>query len=623
MLNKKWSLILAMVTIVTMLLAACTPETKVETVVVTQVVVETVEVEVEGQIQTVEVTKEVQVEVTREVLVEVDEKADDRVTLHINLGTEPPSLDPSLATDTTSVDCIRNTFISLTQFHPVTGAVEPYLATDWEVSEDGLVYTFHLRDDINWVKYDAITGEVTAQRPVTALDVEYGVKRTIDPNTASDYAYVLYVIKNAEGVNSSEEGLTLDDVGVKALDDYTLEFTLEYPASYFPAIAGMWVGNPMPQEPIDEFGDRWIEPGFIWTNGPMVITEWIHGGSMQMEKNPLWVNADDIQIEVIDMVMVQEASTAFAMYENNELDSTGVPLPEIDRVKADPVLSVEYYNAPAACTYFYGFTHTKPPFDDVRVRTAFSAAIDRATLIDTVIKGGQIPATSFAPPGIFGAPEPGTVGLGYDAELAKASLDEFLAEMGIADAAAFATEYDVVLGHNTSEGHARIAAGIQALWGEHLGVNVRVENQEWGVYLDTLNKTTPVEEMFHIYRLGWCADYADENNWVREVFHYQEGANRARRQCADPNCGELIGPAEFDDLVVEAALESDPDKRIEMYARAEDLLARVEASAAFIYHYTAVNVTKPWLTRNYPLLGGNDWFLWKIDWEAKKAAKGM
>jgi len=625
MFSKKFSLALALVTIATLLLGACTPaETQIETVVVTQVVVETVEVEVEGEVQTVEVTKEVEIEVTREVVVEVEKEGavDDRVRLAWNLGAEPPTVDPSLATDTTSVDLTRNLFVSLTQFHPVTGAVEPYLATDWEVSEDGTVYTFHLRDDINWVRYDAATGEVEVQRPVTAHDVEYAVKRTIDPNTASDYAYVLYIVKNAQAVNNAEEGFTVDDIGVVALDDTTLEYTLEHSAGYFPSIAGLWVAEPMPQEPIDEFGDKWIEPNLMWTNGPYVMTEWVHGGSMRLEKNPHYVNADDVQIEVIDMVMIVEASTAFAMYENNELDTTGVPLPEIDRVKADPVLSAEYYNAASACTYYYGFTQTKAPFDDLRVRTAFSAAIDRQTLIDTVTKGGQLPATTFAPPGIFGAPEPGTLGLGYDAELAQASLDEFISEQGLADAAAFMDEYDIVLGHNTSEGHARIAAGIQAMWAEHLGVNARVENQEWKVYLDTLNKNTPVEEMFHVWRLGWCADYADENNWVHEVFNYEAGANRVRRNCADPDCGEFTGPSEFDELTDAAGKEQDPEARADMYARAEDILAREEAAVGFIYHYTTVNVTKPWLQRNFALLGGEDFFNWTIDWEAKQAATG-
>lgn len=552
-------------------------------------------------------------------VIQEQEQLPEEITLNWNLQVEPPTLDPALATGAASSSVIRNTFVSLTQLHPETGAAEPFLATSWDVNETGDVYTFHLRDDIQWVQYNAATREVVLQRPLTAQDVEYGVKRSIDPITASRYAYILYVIKNAKAVNAGEEGITLDDVGVKALDDTTVEFTLEYPAAYFPGIASMWVASPQPKEAIDQYGDRWVEPGFFWTSGPYVVTEWIHGGSLRLEKNPYWIGADDVQIDVVDCVIITEASTGFAMYENNELDYAAVPLPDVPRVKADPVLSKEFYNAPSACTYYLGFVETKPPFDDVRVRTAFSAAIDRETLVEQVLQGGQMAATSFAPPGIFGAPVPGTVGLGYDPELAKSTLQDFLDEKGLADGEAFVKEYDPVFGYNTDEGNAQIAASLQAMWDEVLGVNVRIENQEWKVYLDTINKNTPVEDTFDIFRMTWCGDYPDENNWVREVFHFDESSNRFRRQCADPNCSEFTGPAEFDELVVNAALEKDPAKRIEMYAQAEDIISKGHVDAAFIYHYTTVGVVKPWLQRNFPMYGGSDFYNWKIDWEAKQA----
>ena len=563
-----------------------------------------------------------------------EEAMDTRVTLNRNLGTEPPSLDPSLSTDTTSVDMVANLFVGLTQFDPVTSEVIPYLATDWAVSEDGLEWTFNLRNDIPWVHYDPLSGETKQvsdengnPRFVNALDVVYGAKRTINPETASDYAYVLYIIKNAQEVNTGQDAegnptqLTLDDVGVEAVDDWTVKFTLENPAGFFPAIAGMWVAKPQPQWAIDQWVEKWTEAGLIDTNGPYALSEWIHGGSMQLVKNPLWINAADVQIEVVDQVMIQEESTTFALYENNEMDSVNVPLPEMDRVKADPVLSEELYIAPALCTYYYGFTNTKPPFDDVRVRRAFSAAIDRQSLIDNVLKGGQVPATTFAPPGIFGAPEPGTLGQGYDPELAKASLEEFLAEKSLT-AENFSQEYDIVLGHNTLEAHARIAAAIQQMWKDTLGVDVRVENQEWRVYLETTNKDTPVEDAFHVWRLGWCADYPDENNWVHEVFNSEAGANNLRRNCADANCSETTGPTRFDELTVQAGQASDPAERTTLYAEAENILANEEVAYAPIYHYTTVNVTKPWLTRNYPPLGGIDIYNWKIDMAAKMAAQG-
>ncbi len=632
MFSKRTLLLVVVIAMLAAVAAQCGAAPTPETVTVVQTVVVTKEVK--GETVTVVETVEKEVVVTKEVQVEVAPatRYDGKVTLHANLGTEPPTLDPSLATDTTSVTLDRNLFVGLTDFDPVTGDVSPMLATDWSVSDDGLTWTFNLRNDIPWVHYDPATGETVQvtdadgnPRFVNAYDVEYGAKRTINPETASDYSYVTYIIKNAMEVNTGEDAdgnpteLTLDDVGVKALDESTVQFTLENPAGYFPAIAGMWVLRPEPQWAIDEYGERWIEAGLIDTNGPYVLDEWIHGGSMRLVKNPLWIDADNVQIEVIDLLMIEESSTAFALYENNELDYTGVPLPEMDRVKADPVLSEELRIAPVPCTYYYGFVNTKPPFDDVRVRRAFSAAIDRQGLIDNVLKGGQIPATTFAPPGIFGAPEPGTVGLGYEPDYAKAQLQEFLDEKGMT-MDDFNSTYDIVLGHNTSEGHAKIAAAIQQMWKDNLGADVRVENQEWKVYLKTIKKDTPIEDEFSIYRLGWCADYPDENNWVYEVFNSEAGSNRVRRNCADANCTETTGPSKFDDLTAAAGKEQDPQKRIEMYKEAEDILAREEAAYAPIYHYTSVVVTKPWLTRNYPPLGGADWYNWKIDADAQMAA---
>ena len=620
--KKKISIIFALLFVASMVLVACAQPAQevVKTVIVTK------EVMVEGE--QVVVTEIVEVMVTPEPEEEAAPE-EQPVTIRFNWSAEPPTADPSLGTDNVSIGLMRNIFVGLTQFDPDTGEVIPYLATEWESGEDAdgnQTWTFHLRDDIAWVKYDPTTGETTQEvdedgnpRFVNANDVVYGVKRTIDPATASDYAYVLYIVKNAQAVNSGEEGVTLDDIGVVALDDMTVEFTLESPAAYFPSISGMWIAYPMPQWAIEENEQKWIEAGLIVTNGPYNMESWIHGGELNLVKNPLWINADDVQIERVEGVMIVEDSTAFAMYESNELDTQSVPLPEIDRVKADPVLSEEYFNAPDVATYYYGFTNNKPPFDDVRVRTAFTQAIDRQSLIDNVTKGGQIPATSFAPPGIFGAPEPGTVGLPSDPEAAMAALQEYLDEneMTIDDFNALG----ITMMHNTSEGHANIAAAIQQMWKDTLGVDVKVENQEWKVYLDTIKNTTPLEDMPHIWRLGWGADYADENNWVHEVFNAQAGANRLRRNCSDDVCTEVTA-SEFDELTVQGAIETDPAARAEIYKRAEEILAAEEVAFAPIYHYTFVNVTKPWLDRNFPNLGG-EWpfFQWTIDADAQSAGQ--
>jgi len=515
-------------------------------------------------------------------------------------------------------------FLGLTDFDDATNEVIPELATEWSASADGLAWTFKMRNDVPWVRYNPATGETTVQTDeegnplmVKAQDVEYAVKRTLDPATASDYAYVLYIIKGALAYNSGEE-TDAATVGVKAVDDYTVEFTLEHPAGYFPGIASMWVARPVYQPVIDEYGSRWVEPGIIVSNGPYVMADWKHFDSMLMVKNPEYYDADKVQIERIEMTMIVEASTAFAMYENNELDFTGPPLEEMDRVKADPVLSKELYIAPQLCQYYYGFTNNKPPFDNVLVRKAFSAAIDRQSLIDNVLKGGQLPANTFAPAGIFGnaAGDPTIAPYLLNFEEGAKMAKQWLAEAGYPDGKGFPT---VTLMHNTSEGHKKIAEAIQAMWRETLGVEVEVVNQEWGVYLETIDKATPLADEPEIWRMGWCADYADNNNWLHEVFNNQEGSNDLRRGCKDDVCTE-VEELEFDKLTKAAGEEQDPAKRKEMYYKAEKELSEVEAAYAPIYYYTTVVVNKPWLTRGYQALGGQHFDKWTIDWAAKQAA---
>jgi oligopeptide transport system substrate-binding protein len=346
-----------------------------------------------------------------------------------------------LATDTTSIAVVGNIFIGLTLIDSITNEPVPYLATEWEVGTDAegfQTWTFKLRDDIPWVNYNPAhrrdhpgTDDDGNPRFVNANDVVYGVKRTLTPRTGSDYSYVLYIIKNAQAFNNGEEGVTLMMLAWWRWMTGRSNLPCRMRPATSPPLPAC--GSPCPCRSGRSRSGVEMDRGRPDRHQRTRTRGGVDPRRLEiiLVKNPLWVNAADVQIERIEGLMIQEESTEFALYENNELDTTGVPLPEMDRVKADPVLSADYYQAPTACTYYYGFTNTKPPFDDVRVRRAFSQAIDRQSLIDNVIKGGQIPATSFAPPGIFGAPEPGTVGLGYDSAAAKAFLDEYLADKGM------------------------------------------------------------------------------------------------------------------------------------------------------------------------------------------------
>lgn len=554
-----------------------------------------------------------------------------QVILDRNLGTEPPSADPAISTDTTSIEIIEHMFLGLVDLDEKTMAPVPELATSWDVQTDGLTWTYHMRKDVYWVRYDAAAGKVVYdldaegnKRPVTAYDVEYGVKRTLDPDTGSDYAYVLYIIQGA--VEANEGTGSLDDVGVKAIDESTVEFKLIAPAGYFGQIASMWVARPQPRWAIEAYGDAWTEPENIVTNGSYAMKSWIHNDSMVFVRNPylpeeLWGGGN---IDEVHCVMVVEASTEFAMYLNNELDTGGVPLPEMDRVKTDPVLSKELTIRPFPCTYYYGFITTKAPTNDVRVRKALSMAIDRQTLIDQVTKGNQLPANTFAGGTIFGnaALDPRIApwalpenlgGWGYDKALTAAQA--LMTAAGYPDGQGL----EIVLMHNVSEGHARIAQAIQAMWSQAFPkARFTIETQEWKVYLRTISKETPLENMPNVYRLGWCQDYPDENNWVHEVFNPTYGNNDPRMSVDDPQVGQYV--AQFDQLTTEAGRLSDPDKRAAMYFEAERLLVDEIVAIAPIYYYTQIALTKPWLTRRWH--DTPHWDTWILDAEMKAQVKG-
>jgi oligopeptide transport system substrate-binding protein len=629
MFSKKSVLLLVVILLVSVIAAQCGAPTQPETITVIETVV--VEKEVIGEtitvVETVEVEKEVIKEIEVEKLVEVEVAPEEpdagRIRLDAVTSTEPPSLDPSLGADTTSLFYIRQMFVGLTGLDENANVV-PELATEWNVSDDGLVWTFRLRDDIHWVHRDPKTGEFESLGPVTAQDVVYGVTRTLDPNTTSGYAYVLYPIAGAEEFNTANPNAEdfeeiMAGLGVSAPDDTTVEFTLKRPAAYFPSIAALWVTHPQPQAAIEEWGDNWTEAGLIVTNGPYTLREWTHGAKIWIEKNPLWVDADNVQIELFGGPIIQEASTAMALYESNEIDMMvsppgwGPPLPDMDRIRADAQLSQELFIAPRTCTYYYGFVNTKPPLDDPLARKAFAAAIDRQSLIDNVTKGGQLPAHSFAPPGIFGNVA-GDMSIGsyliesnYADQVAQARA--WLAEAGYAGGEGL----DIMLMHNTSEAHAFIAQAVQAMWQEAFPkANITIENQELGVYLDTLSIEVPDEEKPNVYRLGWCADYPDSNNWLNDVFNSK----------SDLNVAKFSNP-EFDALVEEAVLKPDPARRQELYRQAESILIDQEAGIAPIYYYTYVRLYKPWLT-NVVIspVTGDPIAEWEIDWEAKLAARG-
>lgn len=536
----------------------------------------------------------------------------------MNLGpSDIPTIDPALGFDTDSVQIAVETFVGLTRQNEVTNEVEPGMATTWDVSDDGLVYTFHLRDDVVWVKYDADEGKVVKvkdcdkkDRKVTAEDFRYGIIRTLKPETASGAAYVLgMTVAGAQEFNNGET-TDPDSVGVKAIDDDTLEITFLQPVVYNAAIAGMWVAFAQPSWVIDgdacteAYGAAWADNEAFQSYGPYTLKEWVHDKSLTIIANPYWPGIDSApkpKITEVTFTML-DWSPALAEYEAGNIDVTFATLADMDRIKADPVLSKELSINPNLCTYFLGFNTQSTYLDDVRVRRALSMAIDRQSLVENVTKGGQVPAQWFSRPGLAGSPtleKYPDLGVKYDPETAKELLQDYLDENNLK-----AEDLDITLMYNTSDDNKKIVEAIQAMWMDVLGLDVKLTNQEWNMFSETIRSAdTP-----QIYRNAWCLDYADADNFIRGNFALGGGENPGDPDNPTMPLGGVAWYNEkFEQGVKEAAEISDPEARMAKYAEMEEILVWEDAVMAPVYWFTKVELTKPTLERTYSS-GGQEYF---------------
>lgn len=475
----------------------------------------------------------------------------------LNALSEPPALDPALATDTTSGWILDHTFEGLytkdKDGQPVLG-----VAKDAQISEDGKTYTFTLRDDAKW----------SDGTPVTAQDFEFAWKRVLAPETGSAFAFYLYYIKGAEDYNKGKG--TVDQVAVTAKDEKTLVVELNAPLGFFNELLSLWTFAPVKKELV-EGNKNWAAEaeGYV-SNGPFKLTAWSHDSEVVVEKNENYWDNKSINMNKVTWKMVNDATTYYQMYKTGELDLIQtLPSDVIDQEKSNP----EFKNVPYFGTYMYMFNVKKEPFTNAKVRKAFAMAINREALTTNISKAGETPAFAFVPPGVETEKgdfrEAGGEYFKEDAAEAKKLLAEGMAEEGWTELP------EVTLMYNTSEAHKKMAEAVQEMVKQNLGVNIKLANQEWKTYLETAN-----QHNFQMARMGWIGVLL---NPVVILDYFLGDSPNNRTQWVNE---------EYDSLLEQAKVEQDPAKHFQLLHDAEKILME-ELPFMPVYHYSNTYLTSP------------------------------
>jgi ABC-type oligopeptide transport system substrate-binding subunit len=586
MLNKRLAILTVLVMIAPIILAACGPTPEPIVIKETSIVVETVVVEKEGQTVVEEVTSVVEVEKVVTATPEPEPTEPPKKVLEglwYTLGTEPPTLDSQLATDTTSHLIIHQLLDGLFEYRG-DGSIEPAGATDYTISEDGLVYTINLRQGHNW----------TDGEPVVAQHYVDGVIRLLEPATAAEYAWLMYDIEGAEAFNTGET----DDpstVGIEAIDDYTLAVTLAAPTSYFETVLPFSTFYPVRLDLIEQYGDQWTEPGNYVGNGAYLLDYWEHEAEVGLVKNPDYWDADNVAIEKITLPIIQESATSLALFENDELHVSGYPSEEVPRIVEDPVLSEELIKLPRPGVYYVGLNTLRPPTDNLNLRKALASAIDRKSIINNVVQRPWLtPASCTTPPRILGYQEWGTCGYTFDPEAAQGYLNDYLAEMGYADVSEMPP---LIFWFNRADYNEDVIEAVAAMWEENLDIKVELRTNEWAVYLDYLDQcNTTKEDMaaceLNAYRMGWVMDYGDPQNQLEVVF-------------APSSPFQYTGweNERFDELMDLAGAEFDAATREAYYKEADKILSEDVVAIIPIHGYERATLVKTGVTFEFPPFG--------------------
>ncbi|NFL35158.1 peptide ABC transporter substrate-binding protein [Clostridium botulinum] len=464
-----------------------------------------------------------------------------------NLNADPKTLDPALSEAVDSGTIIVNAFEGLYKLDENNKAI-PGIAEKCDISEDGTVYTFHLRDGVKWSN-----GE-----PLTANDFEYSWKRVLNPETASGYAFQMSYIKGADAYNQGKG--SLEDVGIKAIDDKTLEVTLAAPCSYFLELTAFPTYAPVNKGTVEANKDTWaLNAETYVSNGPFKMTKYAMKDEIVLEKNENYYNANNIKLDKLNVKLVTEDTSSWASFKTGDFDMVDiVPTSEVEGALADgsakgfPILATGFYVINVSDSVNAIDPNAAKALQDKRVRKALNLAIDRTSIVKNIQKVGS-PATGFIPVGIKNPDGSDFASKEYfKAEGNVEEAKKLLAEAGYPNGEGFP---NLVMLINQTNPNGDIAQAMQDMWKTNLGINVELQSQEWKVFQTTRN-AKQYEVGFH----SWSGDYVDPMTFL-DMWESTSGQN----------CAGYNNP-EYDKLIRDAKVEQDQTKRFEMLHQAEDML---------------------------------------------------
>ncbi len=484
----------------------------------------------------------------------------DKQELVRNNGSEPASLDPHKVESDVEFNIISDLFDGLVSVSP-TGEIQPRLAEKWE-NKDNTVWTFHLRPGITW----------SDGTPITAEDIVWSWQRLVDPKTVSPYASYPGSMRIVNGTDIAEGKKAPESLGVKAINDATLEVTLTQPNAAFLAMLAHPSLVPIDKVLVGRFGEKWTKPEHFVSSGAYTLSQWVVNERIVAVRNPhYWDNAHTVINKVTYLPISSEAADV-NRYKAGEIDIVyTVPINQFAQLKK--TLGSELDVSPQLATYYYQFNTTRPPFNDARVRRALNLALDKDIIAGKVLGQGQRPAWLISQPDIGGVKlqTPDYASWPMDKRIAEAK--KLLAEAGFNDSHPLSFN----LLYNTSESHQRIAIAASSMWKKNLGVEAKLQNQEWKTMLDTMHTHN-----FDAVRYAWIADYDDAATFLNT---FRTGDSQNTTQYSNPD---------YDRALVNAAKSKTAQERGKFYQQAEDLLGR-DVPAIPVYHYVRTHLVKPWV----------------------------